>query len=491
MTDSAEPKLEPLRAAGFWIRSCAFVVDLALWVAVGVTIQGTAAPLWLFAAAYFPACWSFAAGGRTIGMRLTGLDLVSSTGGPVSLPRAIVRFIALVPSFGALLLGVLWIAFDARHQGWHDKLAGTFIVRGPTGASRLSHDAGETIDGAAAAALRGEPAPAATTPSATVPPLPVRLHLDEGRLLIGVALATLAIAMTGAGYLGLAFAGVAALTPRHQIWAAIALGLAGALAGWSVHRRSHEATVAPDDPAVGAGLARRLAGGRVLGALLAAALFVVYTLTAPPPTAATTTVRTPAATARVAPVVAGRTAPPTPHGSVTLRGSVRWNTTGLPGVSIVITGGRGDVVTTTDAAGRFVVAGIPAGTYAADVRSLPVGYVATTGPLRRDIAAGVSVELGTLFLLRAITGLSPVDGAVVPAPVTVKWAPVTEATAYFVEVREMGAPEPLFTKQISGLEAALPGLAPGRTYRWRVWGLTGSGPRFTDIAEGSGIFTVR
>ena len=28
-----------------------------------------------------------------------------------------------------LCLGLIWVAFDARKQGWHDKLAGTVVVR--------------------------------------------------------------------------------------------------------------------------------------------------------------------------------------------------------------------------------------------------------------------------------------------------------------------------------------------------------------------------
>jgi uncharacterized RDD family membrane protein YckC len=27
------------------------------------------------------------------------------------------------------MLGILWVGFDARKQGWHDKLAGTLVVR--------------------------------------------------------------------------------------------------------------------------------------------------------------------------------------------------------------------------------------------------------------------------------------------------------------------------------------------------------------------------
>jgi uncharacterized RDD family membrane protein YckC len=35
-------------------------------------------------------------------------------------------FVALLP----VGLGILWVAFDARKQGWHDKLAKTVVVRG-------------------------------------------------------------------------------------------------------------------------------------------------------------------------------------------------------------------------------------------------------------------------------------------------------------------------------------------------------------------------
>jgi uncharacterized RDD family membrane protein YckC len=28
------------------------------------------------------------------------------------------------------MLGIIWVAFDKRKQGFHDKLAGTLVVRG-------------------------------------------------------------------------------------------------------------------------------------------------------------------------------------------------------------------------------------------------------------------------------------------------------------------------------------------------------------------------
>jgi len=39
------------------------------------------------------------------------------------------RFFAYLVSFIPACLGFLWIAFDKRKQGWHDKLAGTVVIQ--------------------------------------------------------------------------------------------------------------------------------------------------------------------------------------------------------------------------------------------------------------------------------------------------------------------------------------------------------------------------
>jgi uncharacterized RDD family membrane protein YckC len=53
----------------------------------------------------------------------------ASSGGPAStmqyFGRYLAFFLATIP-FGA---GLLWVAFDGRKQGWHDKLARTVVVR--------------------------------------------------------------------------------------------------------------------------------------------------------------------------------------------------------------------------------------------------------------------------------------------------------------------------------------------------------------------------
>lgn len=39
------------------------------------------------------------------------------------------RYLAYIPSALVFCLGFIWVAFDERKQGWHDKLAGTVVIR--------------------------------------------------------------------------------------------------------------------------------------------------------------------------------------------------------------------------------------------------------------------------------------------------------------------------------------------------------------------------
>jgi uncharacterized RDD family membrane protein YckC len=43
--------------------------------------------------------------------------------------RLLVRYLGYYVGFFSLGLGFVWVAFDRRKQGWHDKLAGTVVVR--------------------------------------------------------------------------------------------------------------------------------------------------------------------------------------------------------------------------------------------------------------------------------------------------------------------------------------------------------------------------
>lgn len=53
----------------------------------------------------------------------------AKTGGQPSAGQLIGRYFAYYLSTIPLCLGFLWIAWDPKKQGWHDKLAGTVVVR--------------------------------------------------------------------------------------------------------------------------------------------------------------------------------------------------------------------------------------------------------------------------------------------------------------------------------------------------------------------------
>jgi uncharacterized RDD family membrane protein YckC len=53
----------------------------------------------------------------------------AATGRNIGIGRAIGRFVGYAISGIALDIGFIWVAFDARKQGWHDKIASTFVVR--------------------------------------------------------------------------------------------------------------------------------------------------------------------------------------------------------------------------------------------------------------------------------------------------------------------------------------------------------------------------
>ena len=71
-----------------------------------------------------------AEGGQTIGKRIFKIKVVLQNGKNVAYGAALVRTFGYVLSaFFGTFLGFLWALWDRRNQAWHDKLAGTVVVR--------------------------------------------------------------------------------------------------------------------------------------------------------------------------------------------------------------------------------------------------------------------------------------------------------------------------------------------------------------------------
>jgi uncharacterized RDD family membrane protein YckC len=75
--------------------------------------------------------------GTTIGGAVCGLRLVRLDDRPVDWGVAIVRAIGGFLSLAVAGIGFIWVAFDDERQSWHDKIAGTTIVRVPRGTALL------------------------------------------------------------------------------------------------------------------------------------------------------------------------------------------------------------------------------------------------------------------------------------------------------------------------------------------------------------------
>ena len=133
--------------AGFWLRFCATVIDnilivlltfmpvsmiygfdnyknndsfyLGPWHFLIELVIPIMLVIWLWV--------RFSATPAKMLLRLKVVDI--KTLQPISFRQAIIRYFGYVPSMLCFLLGMLWVAFDKRKQGWHDKLASTAVIR--------------------------------------------------------------------------------------------------------------------------------------------------------------------------------------------------------------------------------------------------------------------------------------------------------------------------------------------------------------------------
>ena len=144
---------------GFWRRLWAFSIDQSLiyllWLillVVGSTALGirlvparmeiTVEEVTMLVGFFFLAYLLFAVAlhafyfiyfhgttGQMLGKRMAGLRVMQATGEPVRPGTAFLRWVGCLVSFFGVFAGFLWVAVDRRKQGWHDKIAGTVVVR--------------------------------------------------------------------------------------------------------------------------------------------------------------------------------------------------------------------------------------------------------------------------------------------------------------------------------------------------------------------------
>jgi len=116
--------------AGFWIRMAALFIDVLLVGFAMSMLQHVVHLHLLVLAAYGAVMWKLR--GSTVGGIVFDLKVVRLDGRAVEWETAIVRALGCFLSLAVAGLGFIWIAFDGAHQAWHDKIAGTVVVRVPS-----------------------------------------------------------------------------------------------------------------------------------------------------------------------------------------------------------------------------------------------------------------------------------------------------------------------------------------------------------------------
>jgi uncharacterized RDD family membrane protein YckC len=129
--------LASLPRAGFWPRMAGLLLDIILVGIVVSLISDVSRPraLLLCLAIYAAVMWHIK--GTTIGGSVVNLKVVRLDGRPLDWSTACVRALGCFLSLAVAGLGFFWIAFSDDKQAWHDKIAGTAVVRVPKGVPLL------------------------------------------------------------------------------------------------------------------------------------------------------------------------------------------------------------------------------------------------------------------------------------------------------------------------------------------------------------------
>lgn len=163
-----KPKEFALEYAGFWVRLGAGIIDLLslyvvygiilgliLWITAcalsatggggvaaisssfgdGTSVRGLISlPIiwlvaWLIEIAYFAGFWVWR--GQTPGKMAVGIKVIRTDSSPLTWQCALLRYLGYIVSAMILFIGFIWIAFDSRKQGIHDRIADTYVVKLP------------------------------------------------------------------------------------------------------------------------------------------------------------------------------------------------------------------------------------------------------------------------------------------------------------------------------------------------------------------------
>ncbi|MBM3131877.1 MAG: RDD family protein [Chloroflexi bacterium] len=154
--NQSEPKLT--ERAGFWERAVAYLIDGLIlsfvtsaivpvisfgfllpfyWWADSFSNEPDIVPFWfigtgvllwiLIWGAYFVGFW--VRRGQTPGKMAMRISVIQTNGSAITVEKALLRYLGYIVCGAFVLIPFLWVVFDPRKQGIHDKFAGTCVVK--------------------------------------------------------------------------------------------------------------------------------------------------------------------------------------------------------------------------------------------------------------------------------------------------------------------------------------------------------------------------
>ncbi len=126
--------------ADFGVRLVAYLIDGIILLIPNIIVRLLAGPVvgalagLVIGLAYY--LYFMTSTGQTPGKMVMGLKVVSAeTGDVLDIGGAALRYLGYIISSIPLGLGFLWVIWDPMHEGWHDKIAKTKVIRVPSGAA--------------------------------------------------------------------------------------------------------------------------------------------------------------------------------------------------------------------------------------------------------------------------------------------------------------------------------------------------------------------
>ena len=145
--------ISKVKKGGFWIRVAATIIDnvilymlAGILSAVGIIALGMGSaglealdedsmfqlfgPLYLFNSILTIVYYTYFHGntGQTPGKMVCKIKVVNLKGERLGYPRSFLRWVGYIISSFVFCLGFLWIVWDKNKQGWHDKIAGSYVI---------------------------------------------------------------------------------------------------------------------------------------------------------------------------------------------------------------------------------------------------------------------------------------------------------------------------------------------------------------------------